>query len=399
MRVSAEVRSSVARWDSQVQGELLPAQVPAVVAETGSVLRPGAAESVLQAAESRLGVRLPPSYRMFLAVSDGAFADPWGPVTAGEEQWRQHSSVPGLGLLAAVDVAWLDQAVPDVVAAALIDFEPGEPLEGDSCPVLDVSPLLEPGRALLVSSETDGQLCALVRVDEGSEWQLWLFTRDDITGYVSFGSWLRWTARQSPSADDVAQLAEWANARDRRGNGLSEVSDPAAIPALVAALDRYPHNDGIGFAVTLALGRTRSDAAVPVLEHRLAADPRNPYRHRVMTALAQIGSPAARDALTRLRAWNELVELNDSRGLELALDAVARDEFYAANALREHPDPRFIPVLLEASVRATHPGSQLTVAAALDACGASEGGRLLEAIAKDPSHPKAAYAALYLGRH
>lgn len=168
-------------------------------------MRAGADEAALLAAESRLGVALPGSYRQFLAVSDGACADPWGPVRAGEESWRLHSSVPGLGLLAAADVAWLDQVVPDVVAAMLTDFVPGEPLAGDGCPVLDLSPLQQSGRALLVSSEVDGQLCALVRADEQrAEWQLWMFSRDDITGYRSFGAWLRCAVRQPPSLDQVA---------------------------------------------------------------------------------------------------------------------------------------------------------------------------------------------------
>src|SRR6476469_7402051 len=44
----------------------------------GSVLRRGASEEELVRAEQRIGRGLPPSYRAFLAVSDGAYAHDQG---------------------------------------------------------------------------------------------------------------------------------------------------------------------------------------------------------------------------------------------------------------------------------------------------------------------------------
>ncbi len=49
---------------------------PPDAVHSGWVGRPGASEAELAAAEARLGIRLPPSYRQFLAVSNG-----WGQLT------------------------------------------------------------------------------------------------------------------------------------------------------------------------------------------------------------------------------------------------------------------------------------------------------------------------------
>jgi SMI1 / KNR4 family (SUKH-1) len=69
------MRAVVAEWD-----EVLRAEVPAYARllpeaeKRGSVLRPPATPDEVAAAEERLGVRLPPSYRSFLLVANGADA-------------------------------------------------------------------------------------------------------------------------------------------------------------------------------------------------------------------------------------------------------------------------------------------------------------------------------------
>ncbi|HEX5504454.1 MAG TPA: SMI1/KNR4 family protein [Thermomicrobiales bacterium] len=66
-------RALLTRWSAELiaadeaEGEPLP---PEVVA-SGWLGYPGATEAQLSAAEARLGVRLPPSYRQFLAVTNG----------------------------------------------------------------------------------------------------------------------------------------------------------------------------------------------------------------------------------------------------------------------------------------------------------------------------------------
>jgi cell wall assembly regulator SMI1 len=68
-----ELEALVRRWDELLVaekrwGEYWP------VTETGTVLRAGASEAEIAALEARLGVQLPPSYRAFLAISNGAWA-------------------------------------------------------------------------------------------------------------------------------------------------------------------------------------------------------------------------------------------------------------------------------------------------------------------------------------
>ena len=58
-----------------------------------SILRPPASEAAIAALEARLGTTLPPSYRAFLAISDGAAAFPgWGLVAAdpGSDRIRRN---------------------------------------------------------------------------------------------------------------------------------------------------------------------------------------------------------------------------------------------------------------------------------------------------------------------
>ena len=67
-----------------------------------SILRPPASEAAIAALEERLGTTLPPSYRAFLAISDGAAAFPaWGVVAADPD--ADPSLATGLRDTATVD--------------------------------------------------------------------------------------------------------------------------------------------------------------------------------------------------------------------------------------------------------------------------------------------------------
>jgi hypothetical protein len=78
------LESLVRRWDGRLLGDEEAAEKWPVRA-TGSLLRPGASEEEIAGLEERLGVALPPSYRAFLAISNGAWAQPgWG-ITVREE--------------------------------------------------------------------------------------------------------------------------------------------------------------------------------------------------------------------------------------------------------------------------------------------------------------------------
>lgn len=73
-----------ARWSELLiaglsEGELLTA------AAQGSLLRLPATEAEIHEAEARLGCALPPSYREFLLVSNGAYGDDYRPTVVYDD--------------------------------------------------------------------------------------------------------------------------------------------------------------------------------------------------------------------------------------------------------------------------------------------------------------------------
>src|SRR5689334_13364667 len=70
-------RAFLTQWSRELlQWDRVRVAAPAEALQSGWLGRPGANEAQLAAAEARLGTRLPPSYRQFLAVSNG-----WGQLT------------------------------------------------------------------------------------------------------------------------------------------------------------------------------------------------------------------------------------------------------------------------------------------------------------------------------
>lgn len=93
-------------WDEAVIAHLEPEEVGTI----GSVLRPGASERELVALEARIGRSLPPSYRAFLAFSNGACSKPgWNAPLIPDENH------PEAGLLTADQVGWLVDLDPRFV--------------------------------------------------------------------------------------------------------------------------------------------------------------------------------------------------------------------------------------------------------------------------------------------
>jgi len=93
-------------WDQAVIAHLEPEEVGTIE----SVLRPGAPEDELVALEARIGRSLPPSYRAFLAFSNGASSKPgWNAPLIPDENH------PEAGLLTAEQVGWLIDLDPRFV--------------------------------------------------------------------------------------------------------------------------------------------------------------------------------------------------------------------------------------------------------------------------------------------
>ena len=65
-------RQFLGRWNRELLGDAeVRRGLPAEVVASGWLGYPGATPAEIERAESRLGVRLPPSYRTFLTVSNG----------------------------------------------------------------------------------------------------------------------------------------------------------------------------------------------------------------------------------------------------------------------------------------------------------------------------------------
>ncbi len=80
------------------RSRLKQAKLTAAAAATGCLLRPGATEAQIQDAEWGVGRALPPSYREFLLVSDGAHGDCLGPTTVEEEPEYPPGEVDEIGV-------------------------------------------------------------------------------------------------------------------------------------------------------------------------------------------------------------------------------------------------------------------------------------------------------------
>lgn len=119
-------------WASRVLGPQRDREYdPPAVTATGSVLRPPASRAAIEAAERRLGSRLPPSYRQFLEVTNGAYA-----LGESVQVGRFLSSGPavqqGFGFLPVEDIGLFATNEPFLVDLWLeFDLESDD----DTCPV------------------------------------------------------------------------------------------------------------------------------------------------------------------------------------------------------------------------------------------------------------------------
>jgi hypothetical protein len=163
---------------------------PSPVTEAGSVLRKPASEEAIESLERRLGVTLPPSYRSFFLLADGAWAQPgWGLV--GLAGGPDDENVPGI--LDAARVGWFRDREPSYVDIwGLYGLDSmGTPGNGDpafarhvpECEYLDHERQQDPVQAkpghvrhaLQVSGDVDGYTVLLdpLVVDGEGEWEAW----------------------------------------------------------------------------------------------------------------------------------------------------------------------------------------------------------------------------------
>jgi SMI1 / KNR4 family (SUKH-1) len=284
-----ELPELLRRWDRAVMREVsaLPPLVPEAQAR-GSVLRRGASEAEISAAEQRLGVRFPELYRAFLTLSNGAHAGEGGPDLLQRGEQFRPTGLP------------VQEIVPLEVGAPVLwnvygkgrGWRPGEAREQE--PLKDGWPVMTAETtavrdALLISHVEQNATLMLVPID--GDWQVWVEEHTGPEAFASLASWLRWQLRlldPGPSApfDPEAQLADF--------------HDDDVARRVVAAFAAHGDPRWFDLAVQLLSDPTRREETKTSVAAtmRLAGDPRSvaPLRE----ALPTITEPWAR--MTFLRA-------------------------------------------------------------------------------------------------
>jgi HEAT repeats/SMI1 / KNR4 family (SUKH-1) len=225
----------------------------------------GASEEALTAAESRLGVDLPPSYRTFLSTTDG-----FGPIGFFVRRLRPVG-----------ELAWLRDEDPELIAIWTEETQE-----------------TELARTLAVSDEYDGARILLnpTVVDDNGDWEAWFFAhwvpgaerhssfrRLVEQTHRSFVEQLRAergepTPRVAPSLGIDAEDRDGLIAALRRSRphdraealrGLANLRDPAAAPAVAAILLNAREDGYVRETAARALGELRdarsADSLIEIL--------------------------------------------------------------------------------------------------------------------------------------
>lgn len=300
----------VRRDVSSFSGLIAPA------ASRGSVLRDPASEIDVQAVEERLGVRLPPSYRAFVLISDGAYASALG-AELDDEGLGRHGLVPVSEVQRTIDgdelgvSIWCDR-VPELNDPA----NDSVPVAGDARPVTYYSRYRD---GLLISHIWNGtSRLALVPRPGNEEWALWDFHWEGAFAHPSFADFIQWylakpDQRPRPElADDY--VATFTAGRAYTLDHLAEVGDPRAQELAAAAL------------------RSGSDdQRIPALLAKLGDPQHIPLLRETYERSHGWIRVAALDALDRLGAEETLAML-----VEVARDPDERVRNWAQHRLDEH---------------------------------------------------------------
>jgi SMI1 / KNR4 family (SUKH-1) len=302
------MRPVVQEWDDALRakvpayGRLVPA------AETrGSILRAPAPAEEIERAEKTLGVELPPSYRAFLSIADGA--DP-GPRRANySERLREPHEfevlgVDGLVECARADISWL----VDMWRGNMGDHrDRQEPPTADGpVQVYDFAPA---ERHVLITRPQQDGIVALVPFP--GEWQVWEFFHTEVYAHESFASMLAYVARRARQA--VVKRAERIRA-DSYKRPVAKVLDLAAHgdPRTVAVASSMVLDPGLSYdekrTVAMQVSFVGDPAAIPALQTALERidDPASATNHPL--------SSAASVATSREQLRGQLIEALRSCG-------------------------------------------------------------------------------------
>ena len=295
------MRPLVQEWDEALRAEMPAyARLVAEAERRGSILRAAASEDEVAAAEARLGMRFPPSYRSFLLIADGANAG-----ARRASRVLRHIPAEEAELLRVRHVipfseheqlTWLMEMWRESLSE-FVDRQQS-PSADEPAQVFDFAPGC---RALLITAPVQDGIVALVPFD--GEWQVWEFFWEGVSAHQSFAAFIRYNAqftrRRAAERADRARAAvpdgsDWTgidamaeqgdsraveaacralldhrhshDVKDRVARTLMLIGDPQAIPSLRTALDRVDDPD---FATPIE-GVSPAGARHTQLRHKFA---------------------------------------------------------------------------------------------------------------------------------
>ncbi|MEJ2555184.1 MAG: SMI1/KNR4 family protein [Anaerolineae bacterium] len=241
----------------------------------------GATETQIAAAEARMGVRLPPSYRTFLQVTNG---------------W-QHTGLGIERILPAESIDWFRVLHPEWIAAWMGGFTAFGIQEYEYDPEHDPVDYRHLPKTLAISEAGDVEILLLnpeVAAQDG-EWEAWLFVEDGAARYSSFWDLLH-------AEYKILQQTNQSLAKNRARQ--CQPSDPPEsvvikLPGLIAELeeklalvhsmsdtDGIGYQQGVGEGLEIALGRVR-DGTQGIADHEL-------LRTRLRSLAAELVAEASR---------------------------------------------------------------------------------------------------------
>lgn len=265
------------------------AQWPAAVHESGSTLKSPATEEQVLAAEERLGVTLPPSYRAFLLQANGTYgrdghAGLWPvehvlPLVEAEPLWLECTTMPEL-----------NDPANDVCE------EPGP---------WDVGYFLPMRSGLQIGGDGESAEVLVPRAGK-TEWEYWTLFKEGAVAWASLEAFLSTQVRELQWADPALAARYEADAqglieRPSQAGGdeyqafrnLTEVDPPAALRICAQLLE--PAFDGIYVQENILgyvgmMGSPELNASLMALLSRAS---RPELRWRILGALDRCGAGEA----------------------------------------------------------------------------------------------------------
>lgn len=300
---------------------------------TPQILRAPASGETIEALEARLGARLPPSYRAFLAHSDGADAFPglgvvrWGGATEPSTGLHPAASVGWLRDLDRGLASWLGDLMPDEDADAWShpNFDSRSPERDYLAPDGTNDPIDAKGGhlayALAISVNVDGYMTLLdpLVVDADGEWEAWDFGTKlpGAQRHPSFAALLeadikRWRDQLTADAGrregvnaSIAVVGDPDRTLEERIGAAWSAFSAGARDELVPGLAAIARDDRVALGQRLTalslLGYVRTPDAIAVLVD-IVRDPDPRLRAVAIPPLAVSEDAAAREAAIEVLA-------------------------------------------------------------------------------------------------